>query len=125
MELWVELVFSELQRAKRALGDTIARVMATVTRARLESPEFRRDEEMASHVLTRVHSFRDHLDGTFSTHRNELFFLLSKIERHGKGILKPHQIEVEFEALPKHAQHKLHDETFGEVLKSAQSCQTK
>ncbi|XP_028066208.1 probable carbohydrate esterase At4g34215 [Camellia sinensis] len=33
MELWVELVFSELQRAKRALGDTIARVMATVTRS--------------------------------------------------------------------------------------------
>ncbi|CAL5411850.1 unnamed protein product [Camellia sinensis] len=28
-----DLVFSELQRAKRALGDTIARVMATVTRS--------------------------------------------------------------------------------------------
>ncbi|GMP37064.1 hypothetical protein CsSME_00008934 [Camellia sinensis var. sinensis] len=75
---------------------------------------------MASHVLTRVHSLRDRLDGTLSTHRNELLLLLSNIEKHGKGILKPHQIEAEFEALPKHAQQKLHDGPFGEVLKSAQ-----
>nr|QCQ29523.1 sucrose synthase [Camellia fraterna] len=75
---------------------------------------------MASHVLTRVHSLRDRLDGTLSTHRNELLLLLSNIEKHGKGILKPHQIEAEFEALPIHAQQKLHDGPFGEVLKSAQ-----
>nr|QCQ29556.1 sucrose synthase [Camellia fraterna] len=75
---------------------------------------------MASHVLTRVHSLRDRLDGTLSTHRNELLLLLSNIQKHGKGILKPHQIEAEFEALPIHAQQKLHDGPFGEVLKSAQ-----
>nr|QCQ29550.1 sucrose synthase [Camellia fraterna] len=75
---------------------------------------------MASHVLTGVHSLRDRLDGTLSTHRNELLLLLSNIEKHGKGILKPHQIEAEFEALPIHAQQKLHDGPFGEVLKSAQ-----
>lgn len=75
---------------------------------------------MADRVLTRVHSLRERLDETLSAHRNEILLLLSKIEAHGKGILKPHQIEAEFESLSKDVQKKLHDGAFGEVLKSTQ-----
>ncbi|XP_047308751.1 sucrose synthase-like [Impatiens glandulifera] len=75
---------------------------------------------MADRILTRVHSLRERLDGTVSAHRNELLLLLAGIEKQGMGILKPHQIEAELEALPKDAQLKLHDCHFEEVLKSTQ-----
>nr|GMD59967.1 sucrose synthase [Ipomoea batatas] len=47
---------------------------------------------MAERVLTRVHSLREHLDATLTAHRKEILLFMSKIESHGKGILKPHQL---------------------------------
>lgn len=75
---------------------------------------------MAEPVLTRVHSLRERLDATLATHRNEILLVLSRIESHGKGILKPHQLMAEFEAICKEDQDKLHDDAFAEVLKSTQ-----
>ncbi|KAM7513093.1 hypothetical protein LguiB_011968 [Lonicera macranthoides] len=75
---------------------------------------------MAERVLSRVHSLRERLDATLATHRNEILLFLSRIESHGQGILKPHQILAEFEAIAKEDQQKLHDGAFGEVLKSTQ-----
>ncbi|XP_057501507.1 sucrose synthase-like [Actinidia eriantha] len=76
--------------------------------------------DMAGQVLTRVHRLRERLDGTLSAQRNQILLFLSKMESHGKGILKPHQIEAEIEALSKAVQQKLYDGAFGELLKSAQ-----
>ncbi|GKA85961.1 sucrose synthase [Tanacetum coccineum] len=65
---------------------------------------------MAERVLTRVHSLRERLDSTLATHRNEILMVLSRIESHGKGILKPHQVMAEFEAICKEDQTKLHED---------------
>jgi sucrose synthase len=75
---------------------------------------------MAERVLTRVHSLREHLDATLAAHRNEIMLFLSKIENHGKGILKPHQLLAEFEAISKDDKQKTHEHAFEEVLKSTQ-----
>ncbi|GJZ34121.1 sucrose synthase [Tanacetum coccineum] len=76
---------------------------------------------MAERVLTRVHSLRERLDSTLATHRNEILMVLSRIESHGKGILKPHQVMAEFEAICKEDQTKLHEDgAFYEVLKCTQ-----
>ncbi|KAK2992569.1 hypothetical protein RJ640_009179 [Escallonia rubra] len=69
---------------------------------------------MAERVLTRVHSLRERFDATLSTHRNEILSFLARIESHGIGILKPHQLLAEFEA------SKIHDGAFAEVLRSTQ-----
>ncbi|KAJ0676723.1 putative sucrose synthase [Helianthus annuus] len=75
---------------------------------------------MAERVLTRVHSLRERLDSTLATHRNEILMVLSRIESHGKGILKPHQLMSEFEEICKEDQSKLQDGAFYEVLKCTQ-----
>ncbi|PWA60672.1 Glycosyl transferase, family 1 [Artemisia annua] len=76
---------------------------------------------MPERVLTRVHSLRERLDSTLVSHRNEILMVLSRIESHGKGILKPHQVMAEFEAICKEDQTKLHEDgAFYEVLKSTQ-----
>ncbi|PWA85658.1 sucrose synthase [Artemisia annua] len=73
---------------------------------------------MPERVLTRVHSLRERLDSTLVSHRNEILMVLSS---HGKGILKPHQVMAEFEAICKEDQTKLHEDgAFYEVLKSTQ-----
>ncbi|GFY90231.1 coatomer subunit beta-2 [Actinidia rufa] len=78
--------------------------------------------DMAGQVLTRVHRPRKRLDGTLSAQRNQILLFFSKMESHGKGILKPHQTEAEIEELSKAAvQQKLYDGAFGELLKSAQA----
>ncbi|GFY98571.1 sucrose synthase 1 [Actinidia rufa] len=74
---------------------------------------------MAGQFMTRVLSLRERLDGTLSAQRNEILLLLSKIESHGKGILKPHQIEAEIEALSKEVQQKLYD---GSIWRASQIC---
>lgn len=43
-----------------------------------------------------------------------------RIESHGKGILKPHQLLAEFESIHKEDKDKLNDHAFEEVLKSTQ-----
>ncbi|CAA0818706.1 Sucrose synthase 4 [Striga hermonthica] len=75
---------------------------------------------MAEHVLTRVHSLRERLDATLAAHRNEILLFLSRIEAHGKGILKPHQLLAEFEAICQADKDKLQDHAFQELLKSTQ-----
>ncbi|KAK4432770.1 Sucrose synthase [Sesamum alatum] len=75
---------------------------------------------MADPVLTRVHSLRERLDATLAAHRNEILLFLSRIEGHGKGILKPHQLLSEFEAICESDKEKLQDHAFREVLKSTQ-----
>ncbi|KAL0333658.1 UNVERIFIED_CONTAM: Sucrose synthase [Sesamum angustifolium] len=77
---------------------------------------------MADPVLTRVHSLRERLDATLAAHRNEilLFCRGQMIEGHGKGILKPHQLLSEFEAIWEADKEKLQDHAFKEVLKSTQ-----
>ncbi|KAL2458913.1 Sucrose synthase 4 [Forsythia ovata] len=71
-------------------------------------------------VLTRVHSLRERLDATLADHRNEILLFLSRIEEHGKGILKPHQLLAEFEAICETDKEKLQDHAFQEVLKFTQ-----
>ncbi|GER41738.1 sucrose synthase [Striga asiatica] len=75
---------------------------------------------MAERVLTRVHSLRERLDATLAAHRNEILLFLSRIEAHGKGILKPHQLLAEFEAICQADKDKLQDHAFQELLKSTQ-----
>ncbi|KAL0338845.1 UNVERIFIED_CONTAM: Sucrose synthase [Sesamum angustifolium] len=75
---------------------------------------------MAERVLTRVHSLRERLDATLAAHRNEILLFLTRIEAHGKGILKPHQLMAEFEAICAADKEKLQDHAFKEVLKSTQ-----
>ncbi|GER36111.1 sucrose synthase [Striga asiatica] len=54
---------------------------------------------MANRVLSRVHSLRERLDDTLASHRDEIVLFLSRLESHGKGILKPHQLLAEFESI--------------------------
>ncbi|KAL8459936.1 hypothetical protein ACS0TY_031734 [Phlomoides rotata] len=75
---------------------------------------------MAERVLTRVHSLRERLDATLAAHRNEILLFLSRVEGHGKGILKPHQLVAEFEAICGADKEKLQDHAFKELLKSTQ-----
>ncbi|XP_051131128.1 sucrose synthase-like isoform X2 [Andrographis paniculata] len=73
-----------------------------------------------SPVLARVHSLRERLDATLAAHRNEILLFLSRIEAHGKGILKRHQLLAEFESIREADKAKLQDHAFEEVLKSTQ-----
>ncbi|CAH9077085.1 unnamed protein product [Cuscuta europaea] len=75
---------------------------------------------MAEAVLTRVHGLRERLDVTLAAHRDDILLFISKIESHGKGILKPHQLVAEFEAIFKDDKGKLSGHPFLEVLKSTQ-----
>ncbi|KAL5995783.1 SAGA histone acetylase and TREX-2 complexes component [Asimina triloba] len=54
---------------------------------------------MADRRLTRVHSLRDRFGESLTTHRNDLFLLLSRYVSLGKGILQPHHLMAEFDAL--------------------------
>ncbi|KAI3833499.1 hypothetical protein MKW98_024498 [Papaver atlanticum] len=75
---------------------------------------------MAEPVLKRVHSLRERFDESLSSYRNELLGFLARIESQGKGILQPHQLLAEFEAVFTGNNKKLADSVFGEVLRSAQ-----
>ncbi|KAJ0032039.1 hypothetical protein Pint_13576 [Pistacia integerrima] len=75
---------------------------------------------MGDRALTRVHSLRERLDETLSSHRNEILALLSRLETKGKGILQNHQLILEFEAIPAENRKKLSDGAFAEVLRSTQ-----
>ncbi|KAL3625266.1 SAGA histone acetylase and TREX-2 complexes component [Castilleja foliolosa] len=75
---------------------------------------------MANRALTGVHSLRERLDDTLSAHRDVLLLFLSRVEAHGKGILKPHQLLSEFEAISQSDNSKLQDHDFKDVLKCTQ-----
>jgi len=76
---------------------------------------------MADRRLTRAHSLRQRLDGKMSSLRNELSCLLSRCVSQGKGILQPHQLFAEFEAvIPEGEKQKLMESIFGDVLRATQ-----
>lgn len=68
--------------------------------------------------LTRVPSLKERLDETLTAQRNDILNFLSRIVSHGKGILQPHQVLSEYEALSD--KQKLADGPFGEVLRHIQ-----
>nr|AFS17277.1 sucrose synthase 1 [Amaranthus cruentus/Amaranthus hypocondriacus mixed library] len=68
--------------------------------------------------LTRVPSLKERLDETLSAQRNEIISFLSRIVSHGKGILQPHQLLSELEAVSD--KQKLYDGPFGEVFRHTQ-----
>ncbi|GAA0166644.1 hypothetical protein LIER_21754 [Lithospermum erythrorhizon] len=74
---------------------------------------------MAERVLTRVHSLHERISATLSAHRNEILQFLSKIESHGKGILKRHELLAEFDATVKKGNNMM-DHAFEDLLKSTQ-----
>ncbi|XP_010939862.1 sucrose synthase 1 [Elaeis guineensis] len=76
---------------------------------------------MASPALSRVHSVRERLGDTLSAHPNELVALFSRFVNQGKGMLLPHQLLAEYEAvIPEADREKLKDGVFEDVLKAAQ-----
>ncbi|XP_043719279.1 sucrose synthase-like [Telopea speciosissima] len=75
---------------------------------------------MAERALTRSHSLRDRLSETLSAHPNELLALLSRLESQGKGILQPHHLFAEVEAISVGDKQKLTDGAFGDLLRSTQ-----
>ncbi|KAF9594961.1 hypothetical protein IFM89_035531 [Coptis chinensis] len=75
---------------------------------------------MAERSLTRIHSLLESLDEALLSSRNELLILLSRIESRGKGILQPHHLLEEVEAIAKDERKKLTDGVFGEVIKCTQ-----
>ncbi|OVA13007.1 Sucrose synthase [Macleaya cordata] len=75
---------------------------------------------MVEHVLTRVHSLRERFHETLSSFRNELLALLARLESQGKGILQPHHLFAELEAIFEGDKKKLTEGEFGEVLRSTQ-----
>nr|AOR83337.1 sucrose synthase A [Lilium davidii var. unicolor] len=78
-------------------------------------------EKMADRGLTRNHTFRDRLSDTLSAHKNELLALFSRFVKQGQGMLQPHQLLAEYEAvIPKAEREKLKDGVFEDVLKAAQ-----
>ncbi|KAK9275846.1 hypothetical protein L1049_023119 [Liquidambar formosana] len=64
---------------------------------------------MAEGVLTRIQTLKERLQEIISAHPKEIQTLVSRIESHGKGILQPHQILAEFEAISKGDGQKLAD----------------
>ncbi|XP_038990267.1 sucrose synthase 2 isoform X2 [Phoenix dactylifera] len=76
---------------------------------------------MASPTLSRIHSVRERLGDTLSAHPNELVALFSRFVNQGKGMLLPHQLLAEYEAvIPEADREKLKDGVFEDVLKAAQ-----
>ncbi|XP_043709417.1 sucrose synthase 2-like [Telopea speciosissima] len=77
---------------------------------------------MANPKLQRLPTFRERVEDTLSTHRNELVSLLSRYVAQGKGILQPHRIFDELANVvgEDKGNQKLTESPFIEVLKSAQ-----
>ncbi|KAJ6809549.1 sucrose synthase 2 [Iris pallida] len=70
--------------------------------------------------LNLPHGVQDRLSDTLSAHTNELRALFTRIIKQGKGILQPHQLLAEYQAIiPKEDQDKLKD-GFEDVLRASQ-----
>uniref|UniRef100_A0A804UIN4 sucrose synthase n=1 Tax=Zea mays TaxID=4577 RepID=A0A804UIN4_MAIZE len=68
--------------------------------------------------LTRLHSLRERLGATFSSHPNELIALFSRYVHQGKGMLQRHQLLAEFDALFDSDKEKY--APFEDILRAAQ-----
>uniref|UniRef100_A0A1D1ZL72 Sucrose synthase n=1 Tax=Anthurium amnicola TaxID=1678845 RepID=A0A1D1ZL72_9ARAE len=76
---------------------------------------------MAERQLTRIHSLRERLGDSLSAHPNELLSIFSRFVSHGEGMLQPHQLLAEFEAvIPEADKQRLKESAFGEVLRATQ-----
>lgn len=76
---------------------------------------------MAERKLTRIHSFRERLGDSLSAHPNELLALFSRFVNHERGMLQPHQLLAEFEAVFSDGEREaLKDGVFESVLRAAQ-----
>uniref|UniRef100_A0A1D1ZFE8 Sucrose synthase n=1 Tax=Anthurium amnicola TaxID=1678845 RepID=A0A1D1ZFE8_9ARAE len=76
---------------------------------------------MPERKLTRLHSLRERLGDTLSAHPNELLALFSRFVHQGKGMLQPHQLLAEFEAVfAEGDKQRLKGGVFWEVLRAAQ-----
>ncbi|KVI12228.1 Sucrose synthase [Cynara cardunculus var. scolymus] len=72
-------------------------------------------------MADRVLGLRDRVDAVLATRGTEILALLSRIESHGKGILKPHQLLTESEAIFfKDGKNRLHDGVFDEIFRNTQ-----
>ncbi|VAI71587.1 unnamed protein product [Triticum turgidum subsp. durum] len=68
--------------------------------------------------LTRLHSLRERLGATFSSHPNELIALFSRYVHQGKGMLQRHQLLAEFDELFESDKEKY--APFEDILRAAQ-----
>ena len=68
--------------------------------------------------LARLHSLRERLGATFSSHPNELIALFSRYVNQGKGMLQRHQLLAEFDALIEADKEKY--APFEDILRAAQ-----
>ncbi|KAJ0987469.1 hypothetical protein J5N97_005825 [Dioscorea zingiberensis] len=76
---------------------------------------------MSDPALSRVHSVRERLVDDLSAHRNELVAIFSRFVNQGKGMLQPHQLQAEYEAVISPADREgLKNGIFEDVLKAAQ-----
>ncbi|KMZ65710.1 Sucrose synthase [Zostera marina] len=76
---------------------------------------------MPQRKLERLHSIKERLSDSLSAHPNELLAIFSKFVHHGKGMLQPHELLAEFEAvIPDGDKERLRDGAIGELLKAAQ-----
>ncbi|KAM7275107.1 hypothetical protein ACFE04_016973 [Oxalis oulophora] len=74
---------------------------------------------MVAPKLGRIPSMRERVEDTLSAHRNQLVALLSRYAAQGNGILQPHHLLDELDAIIGDDQ-SLRDGPFGDILKSAQ-----
>nr|BAE06059.1 sucrose synthase [Potamogeton distinctus] len=76
---------------------------------------------MPERKLARLHSIKEQLSDSLAAHPNELLAIFSRFVHHGKGMLQPHELLAEFEAvIPDGDKEKLRDGAIGELLKAAQ-----
>ncbi|XP_020270187.1 sucrose synthase 2 [Asparagus officinalis] len=76
---------------------------------------------MGDRALTRVHSVRERVGDSLSAHTNVLVALFSRLVNQGKGMLQPHQLLAEYEAvISEEERKKLKDGAFEDVIRAAQ-----
>lgn len=76
---------------------------------------------MGDRSLTRIHSVRERVGDSLSAHTNELVALFSRLVNQGKGMLQPHQLLAEYEAvISEDERKKLKDSAFEDVIRAAQ-----
>jgi sucrose synthase len=76
---------------------------------------------MPERTLARLHSIKERLSDSLSAHPNELLAIFSRFVHHGKGMLQPHELLAEFDAvIPDGDKEKLKEGAIGELLNAAQ-----
>ncbi|PWA77101.1 hypothetical protein CTI12_AA222460 [Artemisia annua] len=85
-----------------------------------------KDEDAAVGKMSKINRDRDHEISeivvlcTYYDKGNEFALLLKRLESNEKQILKPDELNTEFETICNNDHNKLHDGFYDEVLKSTQ-----